>query len=209
MQTFTQVQDALEVDPFFAMIRANALIKAQGERMITAKMRSKLLTWLEKLSLNTFKFHRGTFITAAIILDQHLQRNDDPPSALQLLGCASLLIASKLAEEVIVAPECYSMASCNIFNKQQLLEKERTVYGGINWGKIRMGALRAIKIGCAKLGLSERLPKAEELLSMLLKQERTVEWKDSKLIYAVLALIKMDQEEELTNNEILALIEQF
>lgn len=84
-------------------------------------MRNKLLSWLEKLSMSTFKFRRGTFITAILILDQHLMQNDDAPSSLQLIGCAALLIASKLNEEIIVAPDCYLTASCNIFNKQQLL----------------------------------------------------------------------------------------
>lgn len=152
------------------MIRAHAFIKAQGERQITAKMRGKLLGWLEKLCLTTFKFHRGTFITAVLILDQHLQKNDESPSSLQLLGCASLFIASKLTEEVIVAPECYATASCNIFNKQQLIEKERIVYASVNWGRIRMGPLRAVKVGCARLGLHESLPRAEEMLGLLIKQ---------------------------------------
>lgn len=79
------------------------------------------MQWLEKLSLNTFKFGRGTFITAVLILDQHLMQTDDAPSSLQLIGCACLLVASKLTEEIIVAPECYLTASCNIFKKQQLL----------------------------------------------------------------------------------------
>lgn len=70
--TFTRVQEALEALPFFALIRAHALTKIQGEKKITGKMRGKLLQWLEKLSLNTFKFKRETFITAILILDQHL-----------------------------------------------------------------------------------------------------------------------------------------
>jgi hypothetical protein len=88
-------------------------------------MRGKLLGWLEKLSLNTLKFHRSTFINSILILDQYLEKSDDSPSQLQLLGCTSLMIASKYNEEVIVAPDCYCAASCNIFNKKQLLEKER------------------------------------------------------------------------------------
>jgi hypothetical protein len=207
--TFAQVQDALEAEPFFAKIRTYTLAQPQGERKINGKMRGKLLAWLEKLSLATFKFRRGTFITATLILDQHLLQNDEPPSSLQLLGCAALLTASKLTEEVIVAPECYMTASCNIFNKQQLLEKERLMYAGVNWARIRIGSLRAVRLGCQRLGLTDGLPRAEEILAILLKGERSASWKESKLIYAVLSLTRMDREDGLTNEEVNALVEQF
>jgi hypothetical protein len=114
-----------------------------------------------------------------------------------------------LTEEIIVDPECYSTASCNIFNKHQLLEKERILFASINWGRIRMGALRGVKVGCVRLGLMDNLPRAEEFLSILLKQERTAEWKDSKLIYTVLSLVKMDKEQTLSSQEVVSLVEQF
>ena len=88
-------------------------------------MRGKLLVWLEKVSISTFKFSRATFIDSILILDQYLEKVDDPPASLQLLGCSALIISSKLNEEIIVAPECYVTASCSIFNKVQLMQKER------------------------------------------------------------------------------------
>jgi hypothetical protein len=119
--TFVRVQDALETDLFFAKIRTHGLMRPLGERQVTGKMRGKLLSWLEKLALGTFHFARGTYITAVLILDQFLMQFDESPSKLQLLGCASLLVASKLTEEVIVAPECFLAACCSIFRREQLL----------------------------------------------------------------------------------------
>lgn len=84
-----------------------------------------MLVWLEKVSISTFKFSRATFIDSILILDQYLEKVDDPPASLQLLGCSALIISSKLNEEIIVAPECYVTASCSIFNKVQLMQKER------------------------------------------------------------------------------------
>jgi hypothetical protein len=61
-----------------------------------------------------------------------------------------------------------------------------------------MGALRAVRMGCAHLGLQENLARAEQLLSGLLKEEKTVGWRDTKLIYTVLSLTIMDKEEPLS-----------
>ena len=207
--TFARIQDALEADPFFASIRAHSLPKPVGGRQVTGRMRGKLLGWLEKLGLATFKFRRGTFITAALVLDQHLALHDDPPSALQLLGCAALLAASKLTEEVIVAPECYATASCHIFNTQQLLEKERAVFGGVQWEKVRLGALRGVRVGCGRLGLGERVGRAEEILGLVLKEERSTGWNTSKLIYTALSLTQMDHQHGLNNEELIDLVQQF
>lgn len=109
---------------------------------------------------------------------------------------------------MIVAPECYVTASCSIFSKQQLLEKERIVYGSVSWPRIRMGALRAVKLGCLRLNLPDRIDRGEEILSVVVKLEETAGWKDSKLIYAVLSLLQLDGEEQLTNEDIISLAQQ-
>jgi hypothetical protein len=72
-----------------------------------------------------------------------------------------------------------------------------------------MGVLRAVRMGCARLGLKENLDRAEELLSELLKGEKTAEWRDSKLIYTVLSLAIMDKQEPLSPEDIANLVEQF
>lgn len=102
-------------------MRAEPYLKLATQTAITVKMRGKLIGWLEKLALNTFKFKRTTYITSLLILDQYLEKAEESPSNLQLLGCTALLIASKMCEEVIIAPECYCAASCNIYSKKQLL----------------------------------------------------------------------------------------
>lgn len=72
-----------------------------------------------------------------------------------------------------------------------------------------MGVLRAVRIGCARLGLIESLDRAEELLSGLMKGEKVAGWRDSKLIYAVLSLIIMDKKEPLSLEDLTNLVEQF
>lgn len=72
-----------------------------------------------------------------------------------------------------------------------------------------MGVLRAVRMGCARLGLMESLDRAEEILSGLLKGEKSAGWRDSKLIYTVLSLAIMDKEDPLSPEDIANLVEQF
>jgi hypothetical protein len=69
---FAQIETIIRVEDFYALIRSDSYLKESKERAVTSKMRTKLLTWLQKLALTTFKFHPSTFITAVFILDQYL-----------------------------------------------------------------------------------------------------------------------------------------
>ena len=59
-------------------------------------MRNKLVAWIERVSISVFGFQIKTLITAIAILDHFLSIYDEDSSSLQMVGCASLLIASKL-----------------------------------------------------------------------------------------------------------------
>lgn len=79
------------------------------------------------------------------------------------------------------------------------MEKERQIYADIDWKKIRTGVFRAVKIGCQRLNLTAFIGRAEDILSILLKEDMIYSWKDSKIIYAVLSIVKIDSQEKLTN----------
>ena len=79
------------------------------------------------------------------------------------------------------------------------MEKERQIYADIDWKKIRTGVLRAVKIGCQRLSLTSYIGRAEDILSILLKEDMICSWKDSKIIYAVLSIVKIDSQEKITN----------
>lgn len=68
-----------------------------------------------------------------------------------------------------------------------------------------MGPLRAVRVGCLRLNMQEKMARSEEILAMLLKDERVYAWKDSKLIYSVLSFTKMH---DFAIEEILALTKQ-
>ena len=79
------------------------------------------------------------------------------------------------------------------------MEKERQIYADIDWKKIRTVVFRAVKIGCQRLNLTAFIGRAEDILSILLKEDMIYSWKDSKIIYAVLSIVKIDSQEKLTN----------
>lgn len=84
-------------------------------KLISKKMRIKLLNWLEKLTFETFEFSVQTFIESIQILDQYLSLTNEPSTSLQLIGCACLYLSSKKHEPTIVAAQCYVTASANCF----------------------------------------------------------------------------------------------
>lgn len=94
-----------------------------GNRQIKPKMVTKVLTWLEKLCRETLAFSTHTLQLAARILVEYLVLVDEPVCNLQLLGCACLYLSSKILEKTVIAAESYAECSCNIFSKDDLMEK--------------------------------------------------------------------------------------
>jgi hypothetical protein len=118
-------------------------------------MRSKLLNWLEKLAKNTFQFTMETLFCAIEILDQYLRLTNESSNQLQLIGSTCLYIASKICERTIVAAECYATASCNIFEKTDLFEKERKIFALINLQKCNFNMVKMLKFLNRKHYLSQ------------------------------------------------------
>ena len=78
-------------------------------------------------------------------------------------------MASKLKEERIVDPECYVTASCSVFSKKQLLEKQKVLYRYIDWKKVKGGALYGLRFGSQLLNMKEKVKDFEPLLWNCLK----------------------------------------
>ena len=160
-------------------------------------MRTKLFNWLEKIALHTFNFSTQTLIIASTIIDQYLAKTNEAPNTLQLIGCTGLLLASKLKEEIIVDPECYVTASCAVFSKKQLLEKEKILYSFIDWKKVRGGSLYGLRLGSQILKMNEKVKIFQNFLWNCLKDEEISQWKQAKIVYSVLSLMMVDPEHKL------------
>ena len=89
-------------------------------------------------------------------------------------------------------PECYSTASCNVFTKRQLIEKERTIYQWIDWKKLKGGVVSGIRLGCSLLNMKDNLDHCERILWNCLKDEELMGWKEVKLVYGVLSIANID-----------------
>ena len=50
-----------------------------------------------------------------------------------MVGCACLYLASKMSEKKIIAAKYYCDSSANIFNKEELEEKERQIFRTIEF----------------------------------------------------------------------------
>lgn len=59
-------------------------------------MFTKVAIWMEKLCLETLDFSSETYEISVKILKKYLEKNDESPKVLQMLGCTALHIASKL-----------------------------------------------------------------------------------------------------------------
>ena len=97
-------------------IKTTATAQSIGTgKLISKKMRIKLISWLQKLSVETFEFSTETLLLTIRVLDEYLCLTNEAPSQLQLIGCAALYLAAKTSEPVIIAGQCYVTASANCF----------------------------------------------------------------------------------------------
>lgn len=75
--------------------KTEILSKIGNGKLISKKMRVKLINWLEKLTFETFEFSIQTFIKTIQILNLYLSLTNEPSTSLQLIGCACLYLSSK------------------------------------------------------------------------------------------------------------------
>lgn len=93
---------------------------------ITYRMRTILVDWLVEVHYK-FRLHGASLWLTVNLLDRYLQRTSIPRERLQLVGVASLLIASKFDE---VSPpevtECVNITD-NSYTKRELLNMEYNI----------------------------------------------------------------------------------
>lgn len=99
-----------------------------GQNSIKPKMFTKLVTWMEKICFSTLEFSETTFEISVRILKEYLEKSNETSNVLQMLGCVSLHIASKLNEKTIISIDSYADCCMNIFTKKEFELKEIEAY---------------------------------------------------------------------------------
>ena len=92
----------------------------------------RLMGWLEELCVGTFEFSLHTYQIAVKILLSYLSRVNEDVNQLQLIGCVSAHIASKLHEKRIIAIQCYVESSMHLFEKEAFQQKEIEIIQVLN-----------------------------------------------------------------------------
>jgi len=93
---------------------------------VTEKMRNTLVDWIIQVQ-HYLRLCQETLYHAVAILDTVLHRRDVDPKRLQLMGIASLLLASKLEEYYPANPDKLIHLTENAYTKVQLYQMERSV----------------------------------------------------------------------------------
>lgn len=98
----------------------------QNQREINEDMRRVLVDWLIEVHMN-FKLKPESIFLAVNIMDRFLEKTVVSKSKLQLVGCASLLIAAKY--EDIYAPEISELEyiTKNAYTKDEVIRMESLI----------------------------------------------------------------------------------
>lgn len=99
---------------------------------ITARMRAILIDWMLEVSYK-FKLVAETYFLAISIVDRYLQRRVVARADLQLVGVASILVASKVEEVYSIEIGDLVYIADNTYTKQQIVEAERDVLFTVGW----------------------------------------------------------------------------
>ena len=94
------------------------------DKKVNPRMRTKLIKWMREL-IQDYGFKLDTYFFSIMVLDKYLQKADETPKHLQLVGAACLYIASKISESKVVPPSIYVYSASDIFNVDNMLSKEK------------------------------------------------------------------------------------
>ena len=122
------MSDFCTLESFLSSERSGRLASTIASLNITQRMRSILVGWLYQVK-KMFKLLDKTFSLTVAILDAFLAREANlDKKQLQLVGCASMLLASKYNE--IYPPEINDIIfiSDNIFTKLQIMDMEKQIF---------------------------------------------------------------------------------
>ncbi len=120
---------ANDIFQYYRSIETNKVARygyMQRQTEINEDMRKILVDWLIEVHMN-FKVKPETIFLAINVMDRFLERTIVGKSKLQLVGCASLLIASKY--EDIYAPEISELEyiTKNAYTKEEFIKMEALI----------------------------------------------------------------------------------
>lgn len=112
------------------IIPSNYMASIQND--VNHKMREILIDWLHEVC-NRFRLSSETMFLTVYIIDKFLSQQPINRLKLQLLGCASMLLASKYQE--IYIPEIYEFVhiSDNAFERNDMIDYEHVILGKLNF----------------------------------------------------------------------------
>ncbi len=96
-------------------------------------MRKVLIDWIIDVATNN-NFHLETLHKSVMILDSYLMKDPDFHfNKLQLLGCISMLIATKLEEYYVLTPKDLSYLTCETYSVDEIIQFEQHVLEKIDY----------------------------------------------------------------------------
>jgi len=166
-------------------------LKAKGSK-ITPMMRSILVDWMVEIQEN-FELNHETLYLGVKLIDTYLAREPQDKEMLQLVGAASMFIASKFDERCPPLIEDFTYICDNSFDRDQFIQMEMEILHKVDFDigiPISYRFLRRYS-KIAKTELTT-LTLARYILEMSLMESSLVSKKDSLIAAAALYIaIKM------------------
>jgi len=101
--------------------------------------RSILVNWMMDVS-KTFNMSEKCYYISVSYLDRILGKTDVPNSALQLVGCACLFIASKFEDIEQISSYDLAFVGDNSFTRDELIEMEQLILNALNFEMVTTNA---------------------------------------------------------------------
>lgn len=117
---------------------------------ISEKMREILIDWIINVHLK-FKLLDETLFLTVILIDRYLEKVQISRNNLQLVGVASLFIASKFEEIYPPLIKSFIYITDNAYNKKELLDMERKILEIFEFDINYPSPLRYMEMLCVKL----------------------------------------------------------
>ena len=99
---------------------------------INAKMRTILINWMGEVRLK-FRLSHATFFLACTYLDLFLQRRVVTRTKLQLVGCAAMFLAGKVAEVHAPDVDNYVNIAAEAYTREQMMAMESIMISALKY----------------------------------------------------------------------------
>ncbi|XP_034933589.1 G2/mitotic-specific cyclin-B3 [Chelonus insularis] len=163
----------------------------ENQTHISAWMRSLLVDWMVEVQ-ESFELNHETLYLAVKLVDLYLSKINVMKEILQLLGAASLFIASKFDERIPPLVEDFLYICDGAYSQRELMRMEMSILKTIDFDlgiplsyRFLRRYARCIKVSMPTLTL------ARYILEYSLMDYETVQFSDSKIAVAALVLALM------------------